>query len=485
MNPRISNLFRLCTVAGAVLISFTAYWQIWAAPGLAARRDNARLIYRQLQVRRGLIYAGNGRTVLARNIERQHDGLDLFLRRYPYGPLFAVPVGYSTVASGRAGLELSENDYLTASNSDLSTFLGNIGDRLRGQVITGNNVITSLSVPAQRAAMRGLTGHVGAVVALEPSTGRILAMASSPTYNPNRVASNFTKLSRRGGSPLLNRVTQGLYAPGSTFKVITATAALQSHKYTPTTLIDGKGRCIDVQTVPLCNAGGESAGVVTLSDALTYSYNTVFAQVGEAVGQRRLESTMQNFGFFQEPPLDYPSDEMNPSGLYQHGRLLSQTAPVDVARVAIGQERLGVTPLQMATVVATVGNGGMRMAPSLVDRVVSPSGHTIYTTHPQPIQRVMTTTTAHELRDMMRRVVEEGTGTAANVEGLSVAGKTGTAETGVTGFNTAWFVAFAPADNPKIAIAVVIEHTPDFGGTISAPIAAQVIKAYLGSGVAK
>jgi peptidoglycan glycosyltransferase len=468
-----------------VLISFTAYWQIWAAPGLAARRDNARLVYRQLQVRRGLIYAGNGRTVLARNIERQHDGLDIFLRRYPFGPLFAVPVGYSTVASGRTGLELSENDYLTASNSDLSTFLGNIGDRLSGQVITGNNVITSLSVPAQRAAMRGLTGHVGAVVAMEPSTGRILAMASSPTYNPNKVGSNFTKLSRRGGSPLLNRVTQGLYAPGSTFKVITATAALQSHKYTPTTLINGMGRCIDVQTVPLCNAGGESAGVVTLSDALTYSYNTVFAQVGQAVGQRRLESTMQNFGFFQEPPLDFPSDEMNPSGLYQHGRLLSQTAPVDVGRVAIGQERLGVTPLQMATVVATVGNGGERMRPSLVDRVVSPSGHTIYTMHPQPVERVMTPNTAHELRDMMRRVVEEGTGTAANVEGLSVAGKTGTAETGVSGFNTAWFVAFAPADNPKIAIAVVIEHTPDFGGTISAPIAAQVIKAYLGSGVAK
>lgn len=485
MNPRIGNLFRLCAVAAAVLISFTAYWQIWAAPGLAARRDNARLIYRQLQVRRGLIYAGNGRTVLARNIERHHDGLNIFLRRYPFGPLFAVPVGYNTVGSGQAGLELSENDYLTASNSDLSTFLGNIGARLRGQVITGNNVITSLSVPAQRAAMRGLTGHVGAVVALEPSTGRILAMASTPTYNPNKVSRNFAKLSRRGGSPLLNRVTQGLYAPGSTFKVITATAALQSHKYTPTTLINGKGRCIDVQTVPLCNAGGESAGVVTLSDALTYSYNTVFAQVGEAVGQRRLESTMQNFGFFQEPPLDFPSDEMNPSGLYQHGHLLSQTAPVDVARVAIGQERLGVTPLQMATVVATVGNGGLRMRPSLVDRVVSPSGHTVYSMHPEPIQRVMTTTTAHQLRDMMRRVVEEGTGTAANVEGLSVAGKTGTAETGVTGFNTAWFVAFAPADNPKIAIAVVIEHTPDFGGTVSAPIAAQVIKAYLGSGVAK
>ena len=486
MNPRIDNLFRLCALAGVVLVSFTAYWQIWAAPGLAARRDNARLVYRQLEVRRGLILASNGRTVLARNVKRSSNGLDIFLRRYPFRSLFVAPVGYSTVGSGQAGLELSENDYLTASNSDLSTFLGTLGDKLRGQTVTGNNVITSLSVPAQRAAMRGLTGHVGAVVALEPSTGRILAMASMPTYDPNSVAHKFASLSRAGGgSPLVNRATQGLYAPGSTFKVITATAALQSGKYTPTTIIDGKGRCITIETVPLCNAGGESAGQVSLSDALTFSYNTVFAQVGEAVGQARLEATMQRFGFFQEPPLDFPSDEMNSSGLYQRGHLLSRTAPIDVARVAIGQERLGVTPMQMATVVATVGNGGLRMRPSLVDRVVSPSGGTVYAAHPQAIGRVMSPTTAVQLRDMMRRVVEEGTGTAANVEGLSVAGKTGTAETGVSGFNTAWFVAFAPADHPKIAIAVVIEHTPDFGGTVAAPIAAQVIKAYLSSGVAK
>ena len=442
-------------------------------------------MYRQLQVRRGLILAGNGHTVLARNVERKQNGLDIFLRRYPFGSLFAAPLGYNTVGSGQAGLELSQNDYLTASNSDLSTFLGTIGDRLRGQTVTGNNVVTSLSVPAQRAAVRGLQGHIGAVVAIEPSTGRILAMASSPSYNPNTVARTFGKLSRGKGSPLVNRVTQGLYAPGSTFKVITATAALQSGKYTPDTIVNGRGRCITVQTVPLCNAGGESAGLVTLSDALTFSYNTVFAQVGEAVGQRRLYSVMQRYGFFQPPALDFPSDEMNPSGLYQHGRLLPSNAPVDIARVAIGQERLGVTPLQMAEVVATVANAGVRMRPTLVDRVVSPGGGSVYTTHPQAIERVMSPATAIQLRDMMRKVVEEGTGTAANVEGLSVAGKTGTAETGVTGFNTAWFVAFAPAENPKIAIAVVIEHTPDFGGTVSAPIAAQVIKAYLANGVAK
>ena len=186
--------------------------------------------------------------------------------------------------------------------------------------------------------------------------GILLAMASTPTYNPNTVASNFTKLnSASRGSPLLNRATQGLYAPGSTFKVVTATAALESGKYTPQTTIDGHGSCLtNVQGQPLCNASGESAGVVSLTDALTFSYNTVFAQVGAKVGVSRMYSTMEGFGFFTDPPLDYPSDEMNPSGLYSRGHLLRRSAPVDIARVAIGQERLGVTPMQMAEVAATV-----------------------------------------------------------------------------------------------------------------------------------
>jgi penicillin-binding protein A len=157
MNPRIGTLFKLCAGACLVLISFTAYWQIWAASGLAARQDNARLVYRQLQIKRGLILAANGHTVLATNTERTKDGLNVFLRRYPLGPLFGHPIGYNTVGSGRSGLELSQNDYLTASNADLSTVLGRIGDKLQGETVTGNNVVTSLSVPAQRAAMLGLT----------------------------------------------------------------------------------------------------------------------------------------------------------------------------------------------------------------------------------------------------------------------------------------------------------------------------------------
>jgi peptidoglycan glycosyltransferase len=470
----------------AVLVTMTAYWQIWAADELAAREDNARLVYRELSIRRGIIYASDGRTVIAGNVPRRRNGLDVFLRRYPLGPVFGHPVGYNTIGQGRTEIELSWNDYLTASNADLSTVLGRIGDRLQGETVTGNNLVTSLSVPAQKAAMNALAGHRGAVVAIEPDSGRILAMASTPGYNPNTVARNFAQLNRpSGGSALLNRGTQGLYAPGSTFKVVTATAALESGKFTPDSLIDGKGRCITVQTVPLCNAGSESAGVVTLAQALTFSYNTVFAQVGQQVGQRRLYATMEKFGFFTDPPLDYPSDEMAPSGLYSNGRLLPRNAPTDVGRVAIGQERLLTTPMQMATVAATIANGGVRMVPTLVDRALSPGGDTVFEARSEQLNRAMSPTTANQLRDMMRRVVEEGTGTAANVGGLNVAGKTGTAETGAAGLNTAWFIAFAPADAPRIAIAAVIEQTPEFGGTVAAPVAASVIEAYLNAGVAK
>ncbi len=490
MNRQITNLFRISAVGIALLITITAYWQIWAASSLASRRDNARLIYRQLQIRRGLILAANGRQVLARNHAVHAGGLTLYERRYPYNALFAHAVGYNTVGDGRTGLELAENPYLTASNSDLATVISNLGSTLRGETVTGNNVITSLSVPAQKAAKEGMANNgnelVGAVVAIQPSTGRVVAMYSSPSFNPNRVAQNFARLDRKGGAPLLNRATQGLYAPGSTFKILTATAALQSGKYTPTEpLIDAHGHCIIDEGHELCNAGTESYGAINLTEALTFSVNTVFAQIGEQVGQTRLEDVMRRFGFFQLPPFTYPTNEMAASGLYSNGRLLGPNAPVDIGRMAIGQERLGVTPLQMAEVVATVANGGVRMAPSMVDKVVTPSGHTIYSGKPQRIERVMSPQTAAELTAMMKDVVDEGTGTAANVLGLNVAGKTGTAETGTAGLNTAWFVGLAPAEDPKIAVAVVVEHTPEFGGQISAPIAAKVIEAYLGKSVAK
>jgi penicillin-binding protein A len=493
VNTQIQSLFRLMAIGFAVLVSMTAYWQIWAADSLATREDNARLIYRQLEIRRGLIYASNGRTVLARNRSRRRDGFTIYTRVYPFGGLFAHVLGYNTIDQGRSGIELADNDFLTAANDSLATQLRNFGDSLRGQTVTGDNLVTSLSVPAQKAAARGMAGNVGAVVAMQPSTGRVLAMYSNPTFNPNSVVKNFARLNRsKSGAPLLNRATQGLYAPGSTFKTVTATAALNTGLYTPfTPTINAFGSCLQPSQqfpifVPLCNASGESFGSVTLSVALTQSINTVFAQVGLKLGAARMLDYMQRFGFFSKPALDFPADELATSGRYGNGHLLGLHTHLDVARLAIGQERLGVTPFQMAEVASTIADGGMLMQPTLIDRALQPGGSVDYRASPHPIDRVMSSNTAKELGAMMQNVVDEGTGQAANLGGLTtVAGKTGTAETGVQGINTAWFIAFAPVDHPRIAVAVVVEHTPLFGGQVAAPIAASVIKAYLTGSVAQ
>ena len=327
MNRQIGTLFRLAAIGIALLITITAYWQIWAASSLASRRDNARLVYRQLQIKRGLILASNGHTVLARNHAVHRDGLTLYERRYPYGPLFAHAIGYNTVGDGRTALELAENPYLTASNSNLATVISNLSSTLQGETVTGDNVITSLSVPAQRAAQQGLSGLVGAVVAMEPSTGRVIAMYSSPSFNPTHVDQNFARLNRVGGAPLLNRVTQGLYAPGSTFKIVTATGALNAG-FTPQQLeINAQGHCITDEGHALCNAGTESYGTIDLETALTNSVNTYFAQLGQHLGQTRLEDIMRKFGFFQLPQFTYPTDEMNASGLYSGGRLIGVERP--------------------------------------------------------------------------------------------------------------------------------------------------------------
>ncbi|HUZ85043.1 MAG TPA: penicillin-binding transpeptidase domain-containing protein, partial [Gaiellales bacterium] len=430
MNRQIRMLFRLSAAGVVLLITMTAYWQVWAASSLQARSDNARLVFRQLEIKRGMIYASDGRTVLARNRPVRRNGFTLYERVYPQGATFAQAVGYNTVGQGRTGLELYDNAYLTGSTQDLASQLTSLGDQLQGQTVTGDNIVTSLSVPAQRTAMAALGANAGAVVAIQPDSGRVLVMASTPSFDPNTVSQRYARLIRPGsGSPLLNRATQGLYAPGSTFKVVTSTAALDSGRYTPSTIIDAKGHCIIDQTLPLCNDGTESFGNVTFEFALVQSVNTVFGQVGMALGQNAIERTMRDYGFFASPALDYPYDEMEPSGLYHNGGLLSPLAPVDVGRLAIGQERLQVTPFQMAEVVATVANGGLAMRPTMLDRAVSPSGRVVFHSRPQPLQRVMSTARALELNQMMRKVVEEGTGQTANFPGLSVAGKTGTAQT--------------------------------------------------------
>jgi peptidoglycan glycosyltransferase len=301
-------------------------------------------------------------------------------------------------------------------------------------------------------------------------------MASIPDYDPNLIPTEFGQLNRATGSPLFNRSTQSGYPPGSTFKVVTATAALDTGRFTPDSALSGKSPR-RIGGVPLSNFGGESFGQITLTTALTHSVNTVWGQVGQRLGKHTMYSYMRRFGFNRKPPIDLPGDELRASGVFQRSKLLDDSDAVDIGRVAIGQERLLVTPLQMAMVVSAIANRGQLMRPRLVERVKDPDGRTVEVVKPSRESDVMKPATAAALAGMMSQVVKEGTGTAAALSGIDVAGKTGTAEVG--GTNQAWFIAFAPAQNPRVAIAVTVERTSGQGGTVAAPIAKRVMETLL------
>ena len=312
-------------------------------------------------------------------------------------------------------------------------------------------------------------------------------MVSVPEYDPNQVPSRFGQIERDPNQPLLNRTTQELYPPGSTFKVVTAAAALDSGKVAPTTVIDGSSPKT-ISGVPLENAGGQSFGPLSFTDALTNSVNTVFAQVGERTGRDTLVEYMKRFGFYKDPELDYPGFQMVPSGILNGNGDYVEDG-FDVGRVAIGQGGLEgeirASPLQMALVAAAIGNRGRLMKPALTDRILRKDGRVKERIEPDLQSQVVKPETAEQLGQMMSRVVEEGTGTAAALAGITVAGKTGTAEVGANReFTQPWFIAFAPVENPRMAVAVTVERQPpgSAGGTVAAPIARGVLEELLGGG---
>jgi peptidoglycan glycosyltransferase len=490
VNPQIRRLFFILVALFVAVLVISTYW-LWDAPNLEAKRGNPSLLVRQLTIDRGLIYASDGKTVFARNrkVTKKNIGRPWYLRVYPRGELVAHPVGYSTIERSRTGLEESLNDYLTGSNANLDTVVDNALDRLRGLTQQGNDVVTTISARAQQVAMDALAGKCGAAVALEPSTGRVLVLASQPSFDPNLVESHFNEILRTkaacgSASPLLDRATQGAYIPGSSFKVVTAAAALDSGRYRPDSRFDDPGYCIEYGKKVFNFAdqsGPEVFGNVSFTEALEHSINAVFCNVGKSLGAKLLLEYTQRFGFYEEPPIDLPSDEVRPSGLYRNNKLFlpKDENEVDPGRLAFGQERLQVTPLQMALVAAGIANGGVVMRPTLVDRIVAPDDKVIQRTGPREWKKAISPRTAAELTAMMTAVVEAGTGTAAQISGVAVAGKTGTAETGRPGENDTWFIAFAPADRPQVAVAVALSNQSGTGGATAAPIAKQIIEALL------
>jgi peptidoglycan glycosyltransferase len=487
VNDAIARVAVAALLLLVALVAATTYWQTWARPSLAARQDNEVQRVAQFEIERGEITADGRR--LARNRERRVAGRTLFFRRYPLGSLTAHVVGYSTQSRSRAGLERSLNDYLTASNEDLSTFVESSLDKLRGKPIVGNDVRLTLDLEAQRVALEALGRRCGAVAALDPRNGRVKVLASSPSYDPNLVESRFGQIERIGAdcadpAPLVNRATAGLYPPGSTFKVVTAAAALDSGRFTPRSTFVDPGYCIAYGKRVNNYDTSSPFGTHSLVTALQYSVNSTFCKIGQALGAKRILEEARDFGFYELPPLETPEDERRASGLYEDGKPYRprRDSDVDAGRMAFGQERLLVTPLQMAMVAGAIGNAGILMRPYVVDRIVSPDRDVILETRRDRLSRPVEPATAAAVSEMMVRAVEAGTGTSARISGVRVGGKTGTAETGVAGRNVTWFIAFAgpPGERPRVAVAVVLEEQASTGGQTAAPIAREVVQALLG-----
>ncbi|HEX4323486.1 MAG TPA: penicillin-binding protein 2 [Gaiellaceae bacterium] len=493
MNKQLRHISVVALVLLAILIVSTTYWQSWARADLANREGNTTALVARLTVDRGKFIAGG--TALATNRRHHKHGITIFTRHYPQNDLAPQVIGYATNAGTTTGLEQSLDDYLTGANTNLSNTFKEELDKLGGQTVHGDNVILTLRPDIQRLAVDQLAGRCGAVVVLDAKTGAVLTMASSPTYNANLMVQphGFDKVKRIAGTcgdktALRNNATVGLYPPGSTFKMVTAAAALDSGAYTPSSPFNDPGYCTEYGT-RISNAGNpdqsgpEAFGNVTLAQGFEHSINSVFCNVGKSIGGEKILEYAKRFGFYSVPPLETPPGERAASGLYKNGNLFdpTQESQIDPGRLAFGQFSMLATPLQMAMVAQTIANKGQELQPHLVDRIVAPDGSLVSKTKPQILGQPIKAQTAAELNQMMQLVVQGGTAASVGFPpGLKVAGKTGTAELGPAPVYDAWFVCFAPADNPRYVVAVVLEKQPNgFGASVAAPIAKAILEKLL------
>ncbi len=481
-------------VAIAVFVLFAAlfvnlnYLQVVRAQELEEHERNARGLLREYDEQRGSIVAGQGRAAfeIAESVET--DDRLRYLRQYPAGELYAHVTGYYSFIFGRSELESSANEFLIGSAPEV--FTRNIADLLSGRQRSGDRVRTTLRQPVQEAARDALGDRVGAVVALDPRDGGVLALWSSPSYDPDPLASHdaqqvrsaWQSLNADPAKPLLNRAVREWYPPGSTFKIVTAAAALESGVPPDQPYPDPVTLDLPQTTADIGNFGGSTCAggdTITLEQALIVSCNTTFAQLGLDVGAEALIRQAEAFGFNADIPFGLP--EVLPS------RIPKELDAPSTAQSAIGQRDVRATPLQMAMTAGAIGSGGVVMRPRIVEQIEDHEGRLVKQYPPEPLsdeQPAVSARTAATLTRMMVGVVEAGSGTAAAIDGVTVAGKTGTAQTGEGRSPTVWFVGFAPAEQPRVAVAVVVPDGGDVGseatgGAVAAPIAKAVMEAAL------
>jgi penicillin-binding protein A len=486
MNKPIRAMSIVCMLLFVGLLLNSTYLQYVQAGDLNSRDDNKRVRDAEYSRERGAILAGGQAVAESVPVDDQFEYQRVYRQPFKYAHL----TGYYSYTYGRDAVELTQNEIL--SGADPRLFVNRVVDMIGNTQPKGGSVSLTVDAAAQNAAFAGIRrlgpGTEGAVVALEPSTGKILAMVSNPTYNPNVLSShdfgavtdNRKRLLAAEQRPLVNRGTQEILPPGSTFKIVTAAAALESGQYQPDSLVRG-GDVLDLpQTendLPNYATGVCGSGRITLTQALAQSCNTSFGAIGMQLGDDALREQSEAFGFGDTYLEDLPRQAIS----------RFPEAPVDdplTAYSAIGQYEVAATPLQMAMVVAGVGNGGTVMRPYLVDEVRAPDLSVLDKTSPEPFRDAVSSTVARDLTQMLVETVDNGTAAPAAIPGIKVAGKTGTAQSSADRPNYAWFVSFAPADNPEVAVAVLVEDAgvaEDLisGGGLAAPIAKSVMEAVI------
>ena len=481
MTPEIKRVANFILLMFLSLFVAASAMQVVNADSLNNDSRNQRAVYDGYKTQRGAILVNN--KPIAESV--QSSNAYRYLRKYT-GEQYSAITGFYSLFQGRTGLENALDSSLRGDNS--AAFFEQLNALLSGNPVSGASVELTIDEDVQKAAWNAMGNMRGAVVAIEPATGRILALVSKSGFDANLLSThntadafeNYNKLLKNKNAPLVNRAIGGnLYAPGSVFKLIVASAAFESGKYTPQSKIANPVSYVLPGTSTAITNSGEGrcggAKTVSIATALRLSCNVPFAQLGIALGQDAIAQQAKAFGFGESISIPLKST----ASIYPENLDDAQTG-----LTAFGQFDVRVSPLQMAMVSAALANGGVEMKPYLVDQIFTSNLTLLEEGKPIELRRSVTTSTAERIKQMMIAAVSSGVSSNARIPGVKVAGKTGTAENGVNDPYTLWFTGFAPADNPRVAVAVVIENgggqgQSGRGNTLAAPVAKKVMQAVL------
>ena len=452
-NKRIIRVLIAISLLFLALVTYLLWFNMFRAKDVYTNSYNKRQWESEQQVQRGEIYSQDG-VLLA---ETEIDG-DARIRKYPKGRLYSHIIGYCSQVYGKTQLEMSHDDDLIGKGTISLTL---------NEIKHGNNLNLTINDELQEYAYEQLDGRDGAIVAMEPTTGQILAMVSLPDFNPETIEKDWPSMMEDENSPFLARATQGLYPPGSTYKIVTAAGVYDNGMTSET--FDDEG-LFKKDDVTVYNYNKESFGKLDIKTAFEVSSNYVFCTLGYEMGADAVKAEAEKFGVNKSFDFDIPVSQSQ----IQYKKMTD----LDGALVSIGQGGLVMTPLHVAMMASAVANNGKMMKPYLVETVTTENGTVIGQTKPSVLYDSIGTACADYIEDMMIGVVEDGTGTGAQISGITVAGKTGTAEN-ETDKDHAWFVGYAPVENPTICVAVVLENAATSGGKSAVPIAKNIIRKFL------